>query len=140
MNISQIFMSCSSPQMFSVITSGLLPPTLCIITYYRPPHKSRYSLHKKIPTRTYVGRLPEIMRPFLKVIFIACGPGSVVGITTAYGLDSPGIECRWGRDFPHMSRPSLRPTQPPVKWVPGLSGVTLRPRRDTNPSPPSKID
>jgi len=39
-----------------------------------------------------------------------------------------------------MSRPSLRPTQPPVKWVPGLSGVTLRPRRDTNPSPPSKID
>ena len=30
-----------------------------------------------------------------------CGPGSVVGIATAYGLDGPGIESRWGRDFPH---------------------------------------
>ena len=22
-----------------------------------------------------------------------------------------------GRDFPHLSRPALRPTQPPVEWV-----------------------
>jgi hypothetical protein len=49
-----------------------------------------------------------------------CGPGSVDGIATAYGLDGPEIESRWGRDFPHLSRPTLSPTQPPVKWVPGL--------------------
>jgi len=49
------------------------------------------------------------------------GPGSVVGIATGYGLDGAGIESRWGRDFPHLSRPTLRPTQPPVQWVPGLS-------------------
>jgi predicted nucleic-acid-binding Zn-ribbon protein len=47
--------------------------------------------------------------------------GSIVSIATAYGLDGPGIESQWGRGFPHLSRPALRPTQPPVKWVPGLS-------------------
>ena len=47
-----------------------------------------------------------------------CGPGSVVSIATGYGLDSPGIESRWGQDFPHLG-----PTQLPVQWVPGLSRV-----------------
>ena len=49
------------------------------------------------------------------------GRDSSVGIATRYGLDDPGIESRWGRDFPHPSRPVLGPTQPPVQWVPGLS-------------------
>ena len=46
---------------------------------------------------------------------------SVVGIATGYGLGSPGIESRWGRDFPHLSTPVLGPTHPPVQWVPRLS-------------------
>jgi hypothetical protein len=49
------------------------------------------------------------------------GRDSSVGIATRYGLDGPGIESRWGRDFPHPSRPALGPTQPPIQWVPGLS-------------------
>ena len=52
---------------------------------------------------------------------VRCGPDRVVGIATAYGLDGPGIEARWRRDFPHLSRPALGLTQPPVQWVPGLS-------------------
>jgi len=42
------------------------------------------------------------------------GPGSVVSITTGYVLDGPGIEYRWGRDFLHLCRPALGPSQPTV--------------------------
>jgi hypothetical protein len=40
--------------------------------------------------------------------FARCGPGSVVGIATGYGLDDLGTESRWGARFP-----------PPVQTGPG---------------------
>ena len=42
------------------------------------------------------------------------GRDSSVGTATRYGLDGPGIESRLRRDFPHLSRPTHRPTQTPV--------------------------
>jgi hypothetical protein len=41
------------------------------------------------------------------LLSIHVGQDSVVGIATRYGLDGPGIEFRWGRDFPYPSRPAL---------------------------------
>ena len=49
------------------------------------------------------------------------GQDSVEGIATGYGLNGQGIESRWVRDFPHLSRPVLGSTQPRVQWVRALS-------------------
>ena len=51
---------------------------------------------------------------------VVLGRDSSVGIATRYGLDGPGIESQWWRDFPHKSIPALGPTQPPVQWVPDV--------------------
>jgi hypothetical protein len=68
------------------------------------------------------GRVQNSLKPANKVgCSQICGAGSSVGIATGYGLESPGIESRWRRDFPHLPRPALESTQPPVQWVPGLS-------------------
>ena len=49
-----------------------------------------------------------------------CGSGSSVGIATDYGLDGPRSN-PGGDEIFRQSSPALGPTQPPVKWVRGLS-------------------
>jgi hypothetical protein len=49
------------------------------------------------------------------------GSGWLSRYSDCYGLEGAGIESQWGRDFLHMSRTALGPTQPPVQWVLGLS-------------------
>ena len=55
-----------------------------------------------------------------KYIYIMCDLGSSVGIVTDYRLDGLGSNPVGDKIF-CLSRPALGVTQPPVKWVPGLS-------------------
>jgi hypothetical protein len=66
----------------------------------------------------YMGHMQAILQA---IQYDLCGAGSVVGIATAYGLEGPGIESRWGGHFLHLSRPAPRPTQPSAQWVLGPS-------------------
>jgi hypothetical protein len=67
---------------------------------------------------------------------------SSVGIATGYGLDdrggagssSPGRVKNF--HFPISSRPALRSTQPPIKWVPGVK----RQGREADHSPPTSVE
>ena len=61
-----------------------------------------------------VGVQREIATDILRHIPFPCitmrGPGSVVRIATAYGLNCPGIESWCGQDFPHLSKLTLSST------------------------------
>ena len=57
---------------------------------------------------------------FFLVSLCLCGPSSSVLIATDNGLDDPGSN-PGGDEIFRPSRPTLGPTQPPVKCVPGLS-------------------
>ena len=72
-----------------------------------------------------------------RLLIYNVGRDRSVGIVTGYWLDRPGMESRLGQDFPHLSRLALRPTQPPVQWVPGPSRGKEWPGRDANPLPHS---
>jgi hypothetical protein len=61
------------------------------------------------------------MKGYKHITELTVGWNSVVGIATHYGLGSLGMKSGWGRDFSHLSRLALGPTQPPIQWVLGYS-------------------
>ena len=79
----------------------------------------------------------DVAFKFLSTNDVVGGPGSVVGITTGYRLDGPGIESRWGRDLPPLSRPVWGPPSPLYKGYCVFPVGKERPGRDTDPSPSS---
>ena len=43
------------------------------------------------------------------------GRHNIASVVIHYGLEGPGIEFLWRRNFPYPFRPYLEPTQPPVQ-------------------------
>ena len=60
-------------------------------------------------------KVPEKRHASLHFYPFHRGRDSAVGIATRYGLDGPGIDCRWGEIFRNRTDLSWGP------WVPGLS-------------------
>ena len=58
-----------------------------------------FSLFVRLPNTFKYFTIPFFPFTYLLTTSPYCGPGSSVGITTDYGLDGPGIESRWGRNF-----------------------------------------
>jgi hypothetical protein len=74
--------------------------------------------------------------------YVDGGPGSVVGIATAYGLDGPGIDSRWGGGEIFRTC-SGRHWGPPSLLHGGYRVFprgNLWPWRDADPSPPSSVE
>jgi hypothetical protein len=75
-----------------------------------------------------------------RIILRSKGRLSSVVIATGYGMNGPGIESRWRRDFPHPARPALEPTQTPTQWVPGVFPGVKRLGRGFDYLGPSKAE
>ena len=112
----------------TTLTFYLLIPVVKYGIFSQEPDHSKFRLEdSKFRFGKFNNRRSE-PSTFEFIRFVSCGssvptsgPGSSVSIASDYRLDGPGIESRWERDFPHLSRPALGPNQPPVQWVPVLS-------------------
>ena len=65
---------------------------------------------------------------------------STVSIANRYGMDGPGIESWWERDFPHLSRPTPGPHPTFYTISTGSFPEAKRPGRKVDHLPPSSAE
>ena len=72
-------------------------------------HKRLYALHILLHALCVMISVTQTMLSVIHMCALMCHDSSV-GVPTRYGLDGLGIETRQGKDFPHLSIPSLGTT------------------------------
>jgi hypothetical protein len=81
-----------------------------------------------------------LLSPFSGLAFFRSLLSALVSILISlhpnYLSSSFSSSSRWGRGFPHPSRPALGPTQSPIQWVPGVK----RPGRGVDHPPSSSVE
>ena len=83
------------------------------------------------------GKCVGFHRFFWSILTEVCRDSSV-GIATNYGLDGPGIESRWGREFPVQTGPGAHPAF--CTMGTGSFVGVKRPGRDVDHSLPSSTE
>jgi hypothetical protein len=130
-------------------TSGSTsPPKVSILRIFSPWEIRR--LRPVSNPRTWVppdyrSRYLYLYRCILRVTefslcLLVCGPASSVGIATHYGLDSPGIESRWGRYFSHTFRPAFGAHPASCTMGTGCFPGVKRPGRGADHPPPRSAE
>ena len=113
-NISQYFHFLIFCQKYSLSCNKSTPNRKLILDIPRPSTGDLSAVVMVtpvfVPLRQNTACLISEELMFKSYMTVWRGRDSSVGIATRYRLGGQGIESRWGRDFPHPSRPSLGPT------------------------------
>jgi hypothetical protein len=106
-HVDWVFISCNCELYWNQNTY-----VYCIISLWTVRWWTRqYSFYPSVCINRNTATRVSNISQFIRHIVLNCGPGRVVGIVTAYGLDSPGIESWWGARFsaPVQTGPEAHP-------------------------------